>query len=158
MSWIIQGDSLARSPTKVYLQIFNEFVNQLTDNELTTGYYQQDGVTCHTSNASMREIKSFFKEGIISKNLWPPRSPDLTLGDFFLWAYWRSKCTKIHLAQSNNSKTLYVNIFKPSTSTLWEKYSRIWRNAFKCAWMWKETSFSIDYEQVLFRIVPGMRI
>jgi len=29
---------------------------------------------------------------------------------------------------------------------IWEKYSRIWRNAFKCPWMWKETSFSIDYE------------
>ena len=33
---------------------------------------------------------------------------------------------------------------------IWEKYSRIWRNSFKCAWMWEETSFSIDYEQVLF--------
>ena len=40
----------------------------------------------------------------------------------------------------------------------WEKYSRIWRNAFKCAWMWKEISLSIDYEQVLFCIVPGMCI
>ena len=29
-------------------------------------------------------------------------------------------CTKIHPAQSNNSKTLYANRFKPSTSTLWE--------------------------------------
>jgi hypothetical protein len=47
----MQGDSLARGPTEVYLQIFNEFVNQLTDDELTTGYYQQDGATCHTSNA-----------------------------------------------------------------------------------------------------------
>jgi len=28
--------------TEVYLQIFNEFVNQLADDELTTGYYQQD--------------------------------------------------------------------------------------------------------------------
>ena len=58
----------------------------------------------------------------------------------------------------HNSKTLYAKRFKPSTSTLWEKYSRIWRNAFKCAWMWKETSFSIDYEQVLFCIEPGMCI
>ena len=32
------------------------FVNQLTDDELTTGYYQQDGATCHTANVSMREI------------------------------------------------------------------------------------------------------
>ena len=41
---------------------------------------------------------------------------------------------------------------------IWEKYSRIWRNAFKCAWMSKETIFSIDYEQVLFCIFPGMCI
>ena len=74
---LLQGDSLARGPTEVYLQIFYEFVNQLTDDELTTGYYQQDGATCHTSNASMQEIESFFKDRIISKNLWPPRSPDL---------------------------------------------------------------------------------
>ena len=58
---IIQGDSLARGPTEVYLQIFNESVNQLTDDELTTVYYQQDGATCHTSNANMREIESFLK-------------------------------------------------------------------------------------------------
>jgi len=75
-----------------------------------------------------------------------------------LAAYWRAKCTKIHPAQSDNSKTLYAKRFKPSTSTLWENYSRIWRNAFKCAWMWKETSFSVDYERVLFCIVPGMCI
>ena len=72
----------------------------------------------------------------------------------FFGAYWRAKCTKIHPAQSNNSKTLYAKRFKPSTSTLWEKYSRILRNAFQYAWMWKENSFSIDYEQVLFCIVP----
>ena len=55
-------------------------------------------------------------------------------------------------------KTPYAKRFKPSTSTFWEKYSRIWRNAFQCAWMWKEASFSIDNEQVLFCIVPGMCI
>jgi len=73
-------------------------------------------------------------------------------------AYWRAKCTKIHPAQSNNSKTQYAKRFKPSTSTLWKKNSGILINAFKCNWMWKETSFSIDYEQVLFCIVPGMCI
>ena len=34
---------------------------------VTTGYYQQDGATCHTSNASVRVIESFFKDRIISK-------------------------------------------------------------------------------------------
>ena len=53
----IQGDSLARGPKLLSIK---NYVYQLTDDELTTGYYQQDGATCHTSNASMREIESFF--------------------------------------------------------------------------------------------------
>ena len=43
----------------------------------------------------MREIESFFKERIISKNLWPPRSPDLTPADFFLWGQLKGKVYKI---------------------------------------------------------------
>jgi hypothetical protein len=81
---------------EVYLQIFNEFVNQLTEDKLTTctGYYQQDGATCHTSNAGMRGIESFCKDRIISKNLWPPRSPDLTPTVSFLWGLLKSKVYK----------------------------------------------------------------
>jgi len=70
-----QGDSLARGPKLVYQQIFNEFVNQLTDDELTIGYYQQDGVTCHTSNARMREIESFFKTEFSQKTFGHPDLP-----------------------------------------------------------------------------------
>ena len=58
------------------------------------GINQQDGATCYTSNASMREIESFFKDRIISKNLWPPRSPDLTPADFFLWGLLKNKMYK----------------------------------------------------------------
>jgi hypothetical protein len=61
----------------VYLKIFSEFVNQLTDDELTVGYFQQD--------ASMREIEIYFDDHLNLKNLWPPRSPNLTPPDFFLW-------------------------------------------------------------------------
>ena len=57
-----------------------------------------------------------------------------------------------------NQRRKYAKRFKPSTSIFWKKYSRICRNTFKCVWMWKETSFSIDYEHVLFGIVPGMCI
>ena len=70
------------------------YVNQLTDDGLTTGYYQQDGATCHTSNASMRGIESFFKDRIISKNIWPPVSPDLPSADFFLWGLLKGKVDK----------------------------------------------------------------
>jgi hypothetical protein len=33
----------------------------------------------------MKEIESYFGDRLISKNLWPPRSPDLTPRDYFLW-------------------------------------------------------------------------
>jgi len=71
------------SNTARYLEIFNEFVDQLDDDELRNGYFQQDGATRHTSNESMTEIESFFDDRIISKALWPPRSPDLSPPDFF---------------------------------------------------------------------------
>jgi hypothetical protein len=28
--------------------------------DMDEGYFQQDGATCHASNASMREIESYF--------------------------------------------------------------------------------------------------
>jgi len=35
----------------------------------------------------MAEIQSFFGDRVISKGLWPPRSPDLTTPHYFLWGY-----------------------------------------------------------------------
>ena len=70
--------------TIAYMEIFNTFVNQLDDKELSIGYFQQDGATSHTSHTSMAEIQSFFSDRVISKGLWPLRSPDLTPPDYFL--------------------------------------------------------------------------
>ena len=69
---IIQGDSLARGPKLLSIK---NYVNQLMDDELTTGYYQQDGATCHTSNASMREIERFFKKELFQKTFGHPDLP-----------------------------------------------------------------------------------
>ena len=71
--------------------VHNESVDQLDGDELRNGYFQQDGATCHTSNDSMTEIESFFDDRIISKVLWPPRSPDLSPPDFFLWGALKGK-------------------------------------------------------------------
>ena len=61
--------------------------NKLDDEELSVGYFQQDGATSHTSHASLPEIQSFFGDRVISKGIWPPLSPDLTPPDYFLWGY-----------------------------------------------------------------------
>ena len=111
---IIQGDSLARGPKLLSIK---NYVNQLKDDELITGYYQQDGATCHTSNVSMREIESFFQDRIISKYLWPPRSPDLTPADFFLWGLLKGKVYKNTPPTIEQLKDANAKRFKLSTST-----------------------------------------
>jgi len=69
---VIQNDSLARG---LKLLSIKNYVNQLTDDDLTTGFYQQDGATCHTSNASMRQIESFFKTELSQKTFGHPDLP-----------------------------------------------------------------------------------
>jgi len=73
--------------TAAYMEIFNTFVNQLDDEELSIGYFKQNGATSHTSHACMAEVQSFIGDRVISKGIWPPRSPDLTPPDYFLWGY-----------------------------------------------------------------------
>ena len=77
--------------TAAYKEIINTFVNQLDDEELSIGHFQQDGATSHTSDAGMAEIQSFFGDRVISKGLWPPRSPDLSPPDYFLWRYLKGR-------------------------------------------------------------------
>jgi len=45
----------------------------------------------HTSHFSAAEIQSFFGDRVTSKELWPPRSPDLTQPDYLLWGYLKGR-------------------------------------------------------------------
>ena len=40
---------------------------------------------------SAPKFSLFFGDGVISKGLWPPRSPDLTPPDYFLWGYLKGR-------------------------------------------------------------------
>jgi hypothetical protein len=50
-------------------------------------WFQQDGATAHTENYTMEMLSEFFGGRIISRNLWPPRSPDLSPPNFYLWGF-----------------------------------------------------------------------
>ncbi|CAF4890265.1 unnamed protein product [Pieris macdunnoughi] len=66
-------------------------------------WFQQDGATCHTSNASLAAVNETFAGKLISRRgdiAWPPRSPDLTPPDFLIWGYLKSK------VYSNNPATI----------------------------------------------------
>ena len=57
-------------------------------------WFQKDGAPCHTAAATMNLLRSFFPGRLISKNGdfdWPPRLPDLTPPDFYLWGFLKSK-------------------------------------------------------------------
>ena len=43
------------------MEIFNNFVNELDDEELSVGYFQQDGATSHTSHANMAQNLVLFR-------------------------------------------------------------------------------------------------
>ncbi|KAJ4429909.1 hypothetical protein ANN_22113 [Periplaneta americana] len=57
-------------------------------------YHLQDGATNHTARISMDAVNTLFPGRVISQNgdiAWPPRSPDLTVCDFFLWGHIKIK-------------------------------------------------------------------
>jgi len=105
----------------------------------------------------MREIESFFRERIISKKPWPPGSPEVTLADFFLWGLLKGKVYKNTPRTIDTTQRCYtprdssrqLRHFGKSIPQFGETHSSVLGYD-------SETSFSIDYEQVLFCIVPGM--
>lgn len=55
-----------------------------------TMWFQQDGHPAHTSRAARAVLDRMFEGrwiGLHGPREWPPRSPDLTPPDFFLWPY-----------------------------------------------------------------------
>ncbi|CAK9802718.1 Histone-lysine N-methyltransferase SETMAR [Anthophora quadrimaculata] len=91
---------------EVYCRMIDEFM--LPQLQLLPGYnnrtlFQQDGATPHTARVSMEKLRAIFPKKLISKYgdiPWPPRSPDLTPCDFFLWGYLKSK------VYSNSPRTI----------------------------------------------------
>jgi hypothetical protein len=77
--------------SEVYCGFVDKLIETLTEDELNRGWFQQDNATAHTSRRSLDHIEQFFGQRVISKGLWPPRSPDLSPPDFFLWGYLKSK-------------------------------------------------------------------
>jgi len=54
------------------------------------------------------KLKDFFKDRIISKKLWPSRSPDLTPVDFFLWGLLKGKLYKNTLRTIDTTQRRYT--------------------------------------------------
>ena len=71
---------------EAYQELIQQFIALLQVDERNC-WLQQDNATAHTAPSTMVILHEFFGEDVISKGLWPPRSPDLISPDFFLWSY-----------------------------------------------------------------------
>ena len=92
----------------VYLHILEQFNDQLTPQDKMQLFFQQDGAKCHTSHKSLTRVHDMFSEDrTISKELWPPRSPDLSLCDFYLWGTLNQK---VYVNNPHNVDQLKENI------------------------------------------------
>ena len=87
--------------------ILAPFFEQLTDTECRSGYFQQDSATAHTADQSLDFIAEIFENRIISRGLWPARSPDLTACDFYLWGNLKNKVYKTNPPHIRRIKTKY---------------------------------------------------
>jgi transposase len=93
--------------SEVYKSFIDQLVPTFSEDEVMRGWLQQDGATAHTSGSSMNHLRVFFGERIISRGLWPARSPDLSPPDFFLWGYLKDR---VYRNAPQNIEQLKVNI------------------------------------------------
>jgi hypothetical protein len=81
-----------------YLELLREFLNDelcwlRVDTRLV--WFQQDGATAHTAQNSMAVVQGMFPQHVICRFgdvEWPPRPPDLSACDFFMWGYLKEVC------------------------------------------------------------------
>ena len=79
-----------------YVEMLQSFVAPALNNfpQLHKAWFQQDGATSHTARQSMAAVRELFGNRVISRFSdipWPPRSPDLSVCDFFLWGYFKNR-------------------------------------------------------------------
>jgi hypothetical protein len=67
------------------------FFQNLHDDEFLHGYFQQDNATAHKTRETMARIHEFYDDRVIQ---FPPRSPDLTILDFFIFPYLKNTIFK----------------------------------------------------------------
>ena len=76
--------------------MLNEFLfTKIEERDIGNIWFQQEGATCHTVEATLALLSPVFEDRIISRRgdvVWPPQSCDLTPLDYYLWGAVKDKC------------------------------------------------------------------
>ena len=78
-----------------YRAMLNEFLFiKIEEEDIGNIWFQQDGATCHTAEATIDVLRPVFEDRIISRRadvVWPPRTCDLISLDYYLWGTVKDK-------------------------------------------------------------------
>ena len=72
----------------------------------------------------MDMLEDFFGDRFISKNLWPPRSLDLTILDFYLWGYLKDKVYEGNPQTIDNLKISVIQRMQEITPSMLKRFSK----------------------------------
>lgn len=90
-------------------EILEPFMAQLNEREIEKAWFQQDGATAHTAAMSIQLLHEIFANRLITRGIWPARSPDLTPPDFYLWGALKGKVYENNPLSVNELKKSIVN-------------------------------------------------
>jgi hypothetical protein len=96
--------------SKRYCSMLHDFIGLLEEDEITYSWFRQYGATGHTANNSMKLLNEIFGERVISINLWPHHSSDLTPPDFYVWGTAKSAVYRDR-PRTHNGLTTAVTAF-----------------------------------------------
>ena len=98
----------------------------------------QDGAPCHRRLDVKMFLSETFNNRVISVGHeveWPPRSPDLTPFDFFLWGYLKDqvfKTTPTDLGELRTRITHHINVLKKNTTIIRRAMKKMRVKCLKC--------------------------
>lgn len=119
VKWFIYEENLnGNRYLDIITNIVEEFIDNLPFGRPENLWYQMDGAPAHSTRAVDRKLTMLFEDrwwGNKGPLLWPPRSPDLTPLDFFLWGrikdvvYQTEPGSKIELVQRINESMISLD-------------------------------------------------
>ena len=89
-----QGEAVTVNGDSYRVMLNKYLFTKIEEQDIGNIWFQQDGATCHTAEATLDVLRPVFEDHIISRRadvVWPPRSCDLIPLDYYLWSAVKDK-------------------------------------------------------------------